>query len=127
MRLVVDTNILFSAFWKDSFTRKLLFSGIELFAPLYALEELNQHEQEIRKKANISLMQFRQYRKELAMAVVFVPFKEYSDHIKHFNNDDADFLALAMKLNIPLWSNDSALKKEKVVVISTMELAATKF
>ena len=37
--------------------------------------------------------------------------------------NDIDFLALAMKLKLALWSNDSLLKKQnKVEVFSTMDL-----
>ena len=37
--------------------------------------------------------------------------------------NDIDFLALALKLKLPVWSNDSHLKKQsKVIVYSTSEL-----
>lgn len=39
------------------------------------------------------------------------------------DKDDVDFVALALKLNLPLWSNDSRLKEQSLVkVLSTREL-----
>mgnify|MGYP001595203714 CR=1 FL=1 len=42
MKFVVDTNILFTFLWKDSFTKGILLDQeLEFFAPEYALEEIN--------------------------------------------------------------------------------------
>ena len=68
MELVVDTNILYTYFWNNSFARRFL----------------------------------------MRMSLEF---------------KDVDFLSLAMKLKLPLWSNESSLKKQnKVAVFSTSDL-----
>ena len=41
MRIIVDTNILFSFFWKKSILKELLNNpSLELFSPEFALEEI---------------------------------------------------------------------------------------
>ena len=101
---------------------------LELFSPEFALEEINSNEADILKKTGLSEKEFNGARSDLAIAVSFVPLEEYEKFLKlalKFSPDpnDVDFLALAMKLKLPLWSNDSGLKKQsKVEVISTLDL-----
>lgn len=100
----------------------------ELFSPEFSLEEINAHESDILKKTGVSKREFDSLRTDLAIAVEFVPLKEYEKFLEialKFSPDsnDVDFLALALKLNLPLWSNDSFLKKQnKVKVFSTFDL-----
>lgn len=128
MRLVADTNILFSFFWKKSLSRKILSSGAaELFSPEFALEEINAYESEIRRKTGLSKEEFRESRKELALLVGFVPVEEYRRFFKSLlsvpDKDDIDFLALALHIGCPIWSQDKALKRQgAVTVYSTAEL-----
>jgi len=128
MEFVVDTNVLFTFFWEGSFTRKLLVKQeLELFSPEFALEEINLHCDEILKKTGISLEEFKKLRKELAIFVEFIPLEEYSSFMGEASAipdpDDVDFVALALKLGCPTWSNDKGLKQQTVVkVFSTSEL-----
>lgn len=129
MRLIVDTNILFSFFWEGSITHKLLFKqDLELFSPQYALEEINKYKKEIMRKSRITDKRFKQLREDLAIAIVFVAEKDYCDQLKEGlalcpDPDDADFMALALKMKLPLWSNDKHLKKQKALnVVSTSDL-----
>ena len=130
MLLVVDMNILFSFFKKDSFTRKLLTkSDLELYSPRYALDELNKHLDELILKAKINIGVFELYKSILPFFVEFVSASEYKD----FKNeaelitpdpDDTQYFALALKLGCAIWSNDKLLKKQdKVKVFSTSELS----
>ncbi len=129
MELVVDTNILYTYFWGNSFARKfLLRMSLELYAPEFALVEINAHVPYILKKTGISEEEFKKLRKDLAIAVEFIPLDEYKEFLKSaldFSPDskDIDFLSLAMKLKLPLWSNETLLKKQnKVEVFSTSDL-----
>lgn len=129
MKLVVDTNILYTFFWKDSFARRFLMRmSLELYSPEFALEEINAHESDILKKTGISKEEFKNLKKDLAIAVEFVPLEEYEGQLKSAlkfspDSDDVDFLALAIKLTLPLWSNEQSLKKQdKVEVFSTSDL-----
>lgn len=129
MNLVVDTNVLFTFFWKKSITKKLLMKkNLRLFSPEFALEEINKYKSEILKKTKISEEKFKELKTDLAMAIEFIPLEEYKESIKSASKispdpNDSDFFALALKLQVPLWSNDSLLKKQnKIKVVSTSDL-----
>lgn len=130
MKFVVDTNVLFTFFWKNSFTKGLLVDqDLEFFAPEFALEEINKYSNEILEKTNISLEKFKELRTDLAIFVEFIPLEEYKQFLPEalslipIHPDDADFLALALKLKLPIWSNDPHLKQQsKVKVYSTSDL-----
>lgn len=129
MELVVDTNVLFTFFWNGSLARSILLKmDMQLFAPILALHEINAHRQEIQRKASIPEKDFRSLRKELALAVTFVDVEAYGPLLKMARRvfpdpKDADFFALAMKLDLDLWSNDLKLKnQERVRVLSSSEL-----
>ncbi len=129
MKFVVDTNILYTFFWKDSLTHKVLLrQDLELFAPEFALEEINLHKQDILKKTKISEEKFRELKTDLAIAVVFFSIEKYKDQFNSAKTispdlNDIDFFALALKLELPIWSNDSLLKKQNAVsVFSTLDL-----
>ncbi len=115
-KFVVDTNVLFTFFWEGSFTKGLLMDpNLEFFAPEFALEEINEHCNEILEKTRISPEKFKDLRRELCVLVEFIPLQEYSNFLKQAPNipdkDDTDFIALALKLKCPVWSNDSHLKQ----------------
>ena len=138
MRLVADTNVLMTAFWSAS-----IFSGlaaradITLYAPAYALKELKEHEDEIRGKTKATAHEFAGKMESLKAHVRFFDKKEYSAGLRKMGKElrkldlkdalqireDIDFLTLAHVRKCALWSNDSLLKKQKIVdVFSTREL-----
>ena len=137
MRIVVDTNILFTFFWKNSIFENIIKKDNDFFAPEYALEEINKHACEIKEKTSISDKKFRDLRIKLALNVGFIPLEEYSDYfsevmvlskgLKNKEYDefikDIDFLALALKLNCPIWTNDKQFKNQsKILVFNTKEM-----
>jgi len=129
MKLIVDTNILFSYFWKYSITRRVLMSqDMELFAPEFALEEINKYKKDIMNKNNLNDEEFEHIRFNLAIAIQFIQIDEYTKTLKTAlkispDKNDIDFFALAIKLKLPIWSNDAKLKKQnKIGIIPTAEL-----
>ncbi|ACS33287.1 Conserved hypothetical protein, C-term fragment [Thermococcus gammatolerans EJ3] len=60
--------------------------------------------------------------------VIFVPEEFYSEFIPLAleicpDKDDADFVALSLKVNAPLWSNDRRLKEiREIKVLNTGEV-----
>ncbi len=131
MKLVVDANILFSFFKKDSFTRRFILSHpeIELFTPLYVFEELDEHKEEVKSKARIDDRVFELSSKELSEYVTIVPldkFKKFWEEAEQISPDpdNVQYLAVAFSLCCAIWSNDRDLKEEqdRVVVITTEEL-----
>ena len=130
MELVADTNVIFSLFKKDSFTRRLVGKhNIKLFSPNWLIKELNKYSEVICSKAKISLESFDEA-KESILKIVSTkePSKEFlskaSKLISH--ESDAPFLALALELNIPVWSNDPHFQEQSVIdvveVFKTREL-----
>src|SRR3990167_3873185 len=124
MEFVVDTNVLMTFFWKNSLTKRILFDErFEFFSPEYSLEEINLHKSEILKKAKISLSEFKRLRRELAIYTEFIPLEEYKEFLEEAarlpDTKDIDFFALALKLKIPIWSNDKHLKMQSLAPVFT--------
>lgn len=121
MNLIVDSNIIFTFFWKSSLAHDL-FPKFNLFLPEFALMELKKYEKEIIEKSGISKEEFTYLRNELCNLITFVPLEEYSSFLQESKNissdtNDVNFFALALKLNCPIWSNDAVLKKQDIIII----------
>jgi len=123
MKLILDTNSLFSFFWKGSLIRKLLAEEHELLAPSFALEELDKHKSEIIRKAKLFLSEFNELLADIQELVTFIPFSEYADKIPEAFNclpehpKDIDFIALALKEGAAVVSNDKELQKQSRVEV----------
>lgn len=125
MKLVIDTSIVFSFFKSNSTANRLLKEyEIELFAPKELIEELSKYSNIICLKANITKEKFL---RNISLLPEFIELKNAS---KEFENkakklvdhkSDVPFLALALELNIPIWSNDSHFKKQSIVIVFTTE------
>jgi predicted nucleic acid-binding protein len=133
MRLVVDANVLFSFFKRGSVTRKLITSPkLLLFAPAFSLRELDKHKEEVIARAKISHDAYEPSKKVLRKFVEFIPLEEYEEKLtlaKETSPDPKDirYFALALWLDIPLWTNEKRLKRQdKVLVLSTSELLKMK-
>ncbi len=129
MKIVVDTNVLFSFFWDDSITRKLLLtSSLGLISPEYALEEVRKYKAEIIKKTNIRNKKFEEYLYELRSILEFINRNEYSDCLEEAkkispDEKDSEFFALCLKENCSLWTNDITLKRQdKIKVLTTKDI-----
>jgi len=132
--LVIDANIVFSALIKDdSLTGKIIFSDrFSLFFPEDGLIELNKYESYIlKKRSNYKQKLSYDYLLSCIFEVVeVVPSKYYEDKIKeayeimkNIDEKDTPYVSLALKLNCPIWSNDTDLKKQnKIKVYNTKEL-----
>lgn len=135
MLFVVDSNILFTYFWNDSVFRKIRVDDVKFISPEFSLSEIKKHSSEL--KTSLSKSEFNKLREELTSKVSFVPLEEYNSQFKevlsatkHIPEEqlkaflkDVDFIALALKLNCPIWSNDGLLKGLSLVeVLSTREV-----
>lgn len=136
MILVIDTNILFTFFWKKSVSKELFHKHV-LYAPQQALLELEKYSAEIQTKAMLSPNEFNALKKVLTTIVTFIPVKHYRECFSHAQLlsyglspedtteffSDLDFFALAVKLNMPIWSNDKLFKKQtKILIFNTEEI-----
>ena len=129
MKLIVDSNILFTFFWRNSVTRELfLQKRIDFASPEFALEEIKKYKSEILEKTNLSAEEFNGMRKELINIVDFIPLEFYQEFLTNSkdlspDSNDIDFFALSLKLSCPIWSNDSQFKKQgEITVFNTQEI-----
>ncbi len=132
MQFVVDANILLAAFLKEGVTRELLLdSRLTLFAPEHLIQETSRHLQgnaSIRRRMGLPERNLQELFSILTMRIQVIPQKSYQSFLKEAlflasHKEDAPYLALALFLNIPIWSNDKGFKdQEKVRVYSTQEL-----
>jgi len=139
MRLAADSNVIFTYLWESSALKGIIGQGVRLFSPKYALFELEEHWQEIAGKAGVGREKREETLNSLQNDIEIVPRSGYEKFLPEAERlasaftgkeetdlrDDADFLALAMLLDCPLWSNDKLLKRQpKVTVLSTQEVIA---
>jgi predicted nucleic acid-binding protein len=127
MELVVDANILFAALIKDGATSEILFKH-KLYAPEFIFEEFKKYAEHIKNKTKRPEQEFEELLCTFERNITLVPKEEIDNFIEKAEKTSPDakdipYLALAMKLNCALWSNDKELKKQDVVKIySTHEL-----
>lgn len=138
MKLIADTNILITYFWKESVFQKMLEKArMQIITPDYAIKEIKEHQKEIIEKARLEKEEFDSMLKKLTEMIKVVPLNEYRQYVKKVKEiaakfedeekreilNDADFLALSIKLGIAIWSNDKLLKRqEEIIVLNTAEL-----
>src|SRR3989339_830454 len=114
MKLVLDSNILFSLMNPNSTASFLFFSlNSKFIAPEFI-------------KSKLSLQEFKSRLKQIEESVRFINELEY----KHFfktakksisDEKDIDFLALALSTNSVIWSNDKHLKEQSLIPVLTTE------
>lgn len=128
MKLVIDANIAFSLLKKESFTRTLTKEySLELYSHKFILNELEKHSEELCELLNVSTEKFERI-KEILSKLINLKLKfspQQLNWAKSLISDpnDAPYLALALKLNCPIWSEDPHLKEQSVrEVFATKEL-----
>ena len=127
--MIIDNNILFSLMKPDS-KNSSLFSILEVYfiAPSFILQEFNKYYEDCQKKSGLSKELFENRKKEILKNIRLFEFKEFRSFLNRAmkntpDQDDAPYFALALKLNLPIWSNDSDLKKQdKVKIFDTKEI-----
>jgi predicted nucleic acid-binding protein len=131
MRLVVDANILVAALLKDAATREILLNEkMELFAPEHLLNEIKHllKNPKIRKRLRLNDEELYELSSAILSGIKFIPEKIFLIFIKRSlalvaHPEDAPYIGLSLALQLPLWSNDSALKEQTAVkVYTTFEL-----
>jgi len=134
MKLVLDSNVIFSAMIKKSTTRNIILSDVfELHAPEYIFSEITKHKELLLKKSKMNEGDFDALLLLLQKHIQLVPKEKYNekmalaeDILKDIDVTDSPFLALAMALNCKIWSNDKHFKQQdKVGACTTKELTKT--
>ena len=132
MKIVIDSNILFSALIKDSITRRIILDYENQFLfPSYIFEEMEIHKTELLTKSKMKEKDFEELLNLLLRKVIIIPNEVLSHYkkeayqiIKDIDPDDAIFIACALAFtDSVLWSDDKKLKQQsKVRIINTNEI-----
>ena len=131
--LVVEANVIFAALIKKLDNFKLISLlpklGIKLHSPEFVFEEIMEREERLLKFSGLNVSELRFLIGKLFKSIKSVSKSEYESFLAEAKDilpghpKDSAYFALALKLNIPLWSNEKLHKKQfKVKVYSTSEL-----
>lgn len=130
-QLVVNTNVLFSALLARGKTREIILKGnVDLYTPEYFFTELKNHLAEISERSGLkeqkvkTLLDLLFERISIVAKETFKPSLPKARKIVNpIDPDDTPFFALALYLDIGIWSNDAELKKQaNVKVWKTKEI-----
>jgi predicted nucleic acid-binding protein len=131
MRLVVDTNIIFSALIRDSVTRHILLHiEAELLTVGFTYSELQKYKMEILKKSQASeeaveiiLQKIMAKINIVDDSLINLKFKDAYCIMKAIDIKDTPFLAAALATKSDIWSDDKHFEKQnKVKVWKTKDL-----
>ena len=131
MRVVVDANILFALLIRGDFTLELfLREDVESYAPEFLLEEFESYQHYLLDKTSRREEDFLLLMELFKRRIQLIPLSGYSsklDEARAIISDEKDtaYVALALTLNCPIWSNDKRLKRgqTKIGIYSTSEWA----
>lgn len=130
MELVLDANVLVAGFLRSARTRELLLDErLRLRVPEYGLIETERvlTSPRIRKRlGDLSIKDIEFILSRLTAKIQVLPRSIYEATFAQAQTlsphpEDAPYLALALTLQIPLWSNDRELKKQTAVSVFTTE------
>lgn len=121
MRIVVDTNIIFSGLLSPNGTiSDLLLNSYEWFqfySPSYLLSELQNHKRKLLeisglKERELDILQYNLFKKVDMIDLEIIgesTWRKAVDLTKNIDEFDAPFIALALELESPLWTGDKKL------------------
>ncbi|HDI01961.1 MAG TPA: hypothetical protein ENF78_06000 [Candidatus Bathyarchaeota archaeon] len=134
--VVVDANKLIAAFLKNGLIRRIIvLSGIKLYTIEQVLEEVNEHKDELLVKAGIDERVYNLILEDILLPHIAVVegrwVMDVADEAREisrgFDPDDWPVIALALKLGVPIWTNDKKIMEasrstRKFGAITTHEL-----
>ena len=128
MELVVDANVLLASFLKEAKTRELLLdSRLTFYAPEHLLSETSRHlstSASLRRRIRLSNAELQELFRILTMNIRTLPKQSYGPFLDKAltftpHKEDAPYLAVALLINTPIWSNDKGLKAQNVILVYT--------
>ncbi len=133
MKIILDSNILFSALIKNSLTRAIIFAAPDnlFLLPEYFFEEFKKHKELILKKSELEEFEFDIILQQLFLKITIIPdeitkpyYQKAYDIIKTIDPKDTSFIACVLAYNDSvLWSDDKKLKNQELIsVFNTSEI-----
>lgn len=134
MRIVIDSNIIFSALISGKKLYIDIFKALQLYVPDFIFREISKYEDRIIKNTKIA-NEFTFFSRELFSEIIVIPkfgiskenYKKAFSLCKDIDPKDTPYLALSIELDIPLWTNDKKLiqgllEKNYKKIITTEEI-----
>lgn len=121
MKLVVDTNIVFSAIISDKGKiGELLLNkpnDIQFLAPYFLLDELDTHIEKLLSVTGYTLSEYQQIKSFIIKPIEFIALTKISKEsweksyqlLNDIDEKDISFLALNLDINGQLWTGDKKL------------------
>lgn len=131
MLLVVDANVVFSALVKrgnsfEVFEKNRLFKKFDFIAPEFMFTELENKRERLKEETKLSEKEIEDVLSLIKDQITSISSSDFTDKLPEafaLNFKDAPYLALALKMNCPVFSGDKGLKEQtKVRVLSPREL-----
>jgi predicted nucleic acid-binding protein len=139
MNLVIDTNIVFSTLLNpNSIIGGLLLNyqdSVKFYAPELLIEEIERYSDKIQQYSKLNQTQLSICKSLLFKSIQFVSEELISsenwvkayDLINDIDENDTPFIALALQMNLKLWSGDKKLtngllSKKSDFIYTTQEL-----
>lgn len=126
-RLAADANVILSAVAGKAALRVFLKEDIEIVTTQFNIDEVRQYLSVIAEQYALSEELLESQLKLLPLKIY--PRQFYEDFIQKAtkrlsgrDEDDIELLALAMKLHIPVWSNDSDFRHACAELYTTAKL-----
>ncbi|MGC1205590.1 MAG: PIN domain-containing protein [Flavobacteriaceae bacterium] len=123
MKIVVDTNIIFSGLLSPNGTiSDLLLNSSNIFdfySPTYLLDKLENHKKKLLKISGLSEKELDFLQRNLFKKVDLIDLESIRESTwekaieltKNVDEFDAPFIALALEMDSPLWTGDKKLIK----------------
>ncbi len=126
-RLAADANVILSAIAGKAALRVFLKEGIEIVTTQFNIDEVREYISVIAEQYALSEEVLESQLKLLFLKIYHRHFYEdllpkAEKRLSMRDEDDIELLALAMKLRIPIWSNDSDFKQSGIEVYTTAKL-----
>lgn len=117
MRIVVDSNIIFSALISGKEVYLDIFKKNDVYIPDIVFSELNKYELRLVQKTKLKQTQFKNFIQMVFEEVIVIPkfaisiesWQNAYEICKDTDEKDTPFIALSLELKIPLWTNDKKL------------------
>lgn len=132
MKIVADSNIIFSALISGKSMYLDVFRINEIYMPDIVFYELNKYESRLIKKTKLKQEKFRMFVQMLFEEITIIPkfaiseenWKAAFNICRDIDEKDTPFVALSLEFKVPLWTNDKKLlesleQKGSVDVVTT--------